>query len=38
MPTILIVNGAPTVKCPYCGAVYEVTEERMVIGAENNNE
>lgn len=22
-----IVNGAPTVKCPYCGAVYEVTEE-----------
>ena len=22
-----IVNGAPTVKCPYCGAVYEVMEE-----------
>ena len=21
-----IVNGTPTVKCPYCGSVYEVTE------------
>ncbi|RLI20676.1 hypothetical protein DRO45_03400 [Candidatus Bathyarchaeota archaeon] len=24
---IKIVNGVPTVKCPYCGHVFEVTEE-----------
>ncbi len=24
---ISMVNGAPTVKCPYCGSTYQITEE-----------